>query len=369
MTLYNPRIMPSKRLNILTEHPRLLIVLLLAFFVSGNLAAQHEKIDSFITRQMKEQGINGLSIAIVKNGKVFLTKGYGLANVELNAKASANTVYKIASISKQFIALAVMRLVQEKKLSLSDPVSKFIIDAPESWKSITIRHLLHHTSGLPAEPPGFDPMKEVPDSVYIHNAFADTLAYSTNSKFEYSNFGYFVLADIIRIASHIPFDTFMKKNVFDALNMSDTRTTSATAIIANRASGYTKDEHNVVCNATPVIAMRPSGAFLSSVNDLTLYELAIQHEKLITSANWHSLFTDTVKTPFSMDNQAIYYAYGWMTNLFSKQQLLHHGGSLPGFKSVYFRLPKTKSALIVLTNSEDADAYQIAFGILDILNL
>lgn len=336
-------------------------------FYSSNVFAQQAKIDSFIVKQMKEQAIPGLSIGIVKNGKILLTKGYGLANIELNVRASGKTVYKIASISKQFIAVAIMQLVQQNKLSLNDSLPRFFTHAPDSWRSITIKHLLHHTSGLPAEPPGFDALKDVADSVYINRSFQDTLAYPTGSKFEYSNFGYFVLADIIRIVSQMPFETYMKKYVFDELQMKATRTTSANAIIPNRAGGYIKDERNNIQNALPALAMRPSGAIISSVNDMVQYELGMQHQKLLTGQNWNLVFNDTLKTPMSMDDEPMYYAYGWMNNKQSGKQLLHHGGSLPGFKSVYFRLPQQKTAIIVLTNSDYADCYAIAFGIEDIL--
>ena len=101
----------------------------------------------------------GLSIGVVKNGKVIMAKGYGKANIELNVPASDKTVYKIGSVSKQFVAAGIMKLVQEGKLKVSDPITKYIKGAPVGWNFITIRHLLNHTSGLPVDPPGFDGMK------------------------------------------------------------------------------------------------------------------------------------------------------------------------------------------------------------------
>src|SRR5258705_2993793 len=175
--------------------------------------AQQDSIDVFITNQMKKHGVTGLSIGIVKNGKVIKAKGYGLANIELDVPASEKTVYKVGSISKQFIAVGIMKLVQEGKLKVSDLITKFIKDAPTKWNSITIRHLLNHTSGLPVDPPGFDGMKEQADSIYIKTAFNDSLAFPPGSKFEYSNFGYFILADIIRITSRLPFSEYMKRYI------------------------------------------------------------------------------------------------------------------------------------------------------------
>ena len=231
---------------------------------------------------MKQQGIVGLSIGIVKNGKVIKAKGYGQANIELDIPASEKTVYKIASISKQFIAVGIMKLVQEGKLKVSDPITKFIKDAPAKWNSITIRHLLNHTSGLPVEPPGFDGMKEQADSMYIKAAFTDSLAFPPGSKFEYSNFGYFILADIIRVTSHLSFSEYMKKYIFDEHGLSSTRTTSLEAIIQNRATGYMKTTNDSTLNAPNYLALRPSGAFLSNINDLLKWEMDMQNNKLLT---------------------------------------------------------------------------------------
>ena len=316
---------------------------------------------------MKQQRIIGLSIGIIKNGKVIKAKGYGRANIELDAPASEKTVYKIGSISKQFIAAGIMKLVQEGKLKVSDPVTKFIKDAPVKWSAITIRHLLNHTSGLPLDPPGFDGMKDEADSIYIRTAFTDTLAFPTGSKYEYSNFGYFVLADIIRIISHLSFPDYMKRYVFDECGMSNTRTTSLEAIVPNRADGYIRNAKDTIQNAPNYIALRPSGAFLSNINDLLKWEMEMQHNKLLTPQSWNQLWGDTIKTPLTMDNEAMYYGYGWMTNKVNGKQFVHHGGSMPGFKSVYFRYIQDKTAVIILTNADSADAYGIAFGVSDLL--
>jgi CubicO group peptidase (beta-lactamase class C family) len=345
----------------------ILILFLLLFFFPLTTIAQQDSIDVFINNQIKKQGIIGLSVGIVKDGKIIKAKGYGVANIELNVPATENTVYKIGSVSKQYIAVGIMKLVQEGKLKVSDPITKFINDAPADWNSITIRHLLNHTSGLPVDPPDFDGMKEQPDSFYIKTAFTDSLAFPPGSKFEYSNFGYFILADIIRITSHLSFPEYMKKYVFDECGLLNTRTTSLEAIIPNRAAGYIKNADDSILNAPNYIALRPSGAFLSDINDLLKWEKNMQNNKLLTQKNWNQIWSDTVKTSLTMDNEAIYYGYGWMTNKVNGKQFVHHGGSLPGFKSVYFRYIEDKTAIIILTNSEFADAYGIAFGVSDLL--
>jgi len=335
--------------------------------VSFSALAQQDSIDVFISRQMKQQGIAGLSIGIIENGKVVKAKGYGLANIELNVPVSEKTIFKIASVSKQFVAVGIMKLVQEGRMKVTDPVTKFIKGAPAKWNSITVRHLLTHSSGVAVEPPGFDGMKEEADSVYIKRSFADSLNFVPGSKFEYSNFGYFILADIIRIISNMPFPDYMKKHVFDEGGLSSTGITSLEAIIPDRAAGYMKGADHSIINAPNYVAVRPSGAFLSNINDLLKWEMDMQAGKLLTQKNWDQVWGDTVKTSFTMDDEVMYYGYGWMINKVNGKQFMHHGGSLPGFKSVYLRYVEDKTAIIILTNCDDADAYGIAFGVADLL--
>jgi CubicO group peptidase (beta-lactamase class C family) len=149
--------------------------------------------------------------------------------------------------------------------------------------------------------------------------------------------------------------------------LNNTRTTSLEAIIPNRAAGYIKNATDSILNAPNYVALRPSGAFLSNINDLVKWEMDMQNNKLLTQKNWNRMWDDTIKTPLTMDDEAIYYGYGWMTNKVNGKQFVHHGGSLPGFKSVYFRYIQDKTAIIILTNSDNADAYGIAFGVSDLL--
>jgi CubicO group peptidase (beta-lactamase class C family) len=342
--------------------------LLFLLLISPVSLFAQDSIDIFVADQMTQQRIVGLSLGIIKDGKVIKATGYGKANIELNVSVSDQTVFKIASLSKQFIAVAILKLIQEGKLTLNTPVRNVIKKSPESWKLITIRHLLNHTSGLPEDPPGFDGMKNLPDSVYVTRAFKSKLAFKAGTKFQYSNFGYYVLADIIRIISHQSFSDYMDNYVFSAAGLKATRVTSVEAIVNNRASGYIEDSVKQVQNAPNYIAMRPSGAFLSNINDLLSWETIMQEGRLFGNGPSSTDMTDAFKTALTMDNEPIYYRYGWMINKIGSHHLAHHGGSLPGFKSVYFRYLEEKTAIIILTNSDQTDAYAIAFGIAGFLS-
>ncbi|QMW00591.1 serine hydrolase domain-containing protein [Spirosoma foliorum] len=169
-----------------------------------------DSVDAIIKTHMTSKHIQGVSVAVVRQGKVTLAKGYGLANVELNVPVTPQSVFAIASVSKQFIATGILMLAQEGKLGLDDDIHKFYPDAPQTWQGITLRHLLSHTSGIVREAPAFDPAKIQPDSVVVQSAFPLPLQFPTGTKWQYCNVGYFALADIIRKVSGQPWATFFE---------------------------------------------------------------------------------------------------------------------------------------------------------------
>jgi len=134
---------------------------------------------------MKKYHVAGLSLGIVKNGKVMVSKGYGFANLDDSIPATEKTIFKLGSLSKQFIATAIMVLAEQGKVNLSDYISKYYKDAPVEWRNITIRNLLNHTSGLERESPAFNPMIRQPDSLLIQAAYKDTLLFPTGSNVSY----------------------------------------------------------------------------------------------------------------------------------------------------------------------------------------
>jgi CubicO group peptidase (beta-lactamase class C family) len=136
---------------------------------------------------MKEFHLPGLALAVVKDGKVIKAQGYGLANVARKTPVTPETVMKIGSVSKQFIATGIMLLARDGRLTLDDPISKHLQDSPSSWSAITIRHLLTHTAGLVRESPAFDPDKDQPDAAVPKGAYPVALRFSSGAKWEYSS--------------------------------------------------------------------------------------------------------------------------------------------------------------------------------------
>lgn len=349
-----------------------LSVLVCLFLVlSTGCYAQNDKkdeVDVFIENSMKQQGITGLAVGIIKDEKIIKTKGYGSANLEYNIPVTPNTIFKIGSVSKHIVAVAVMKLVEEGRLRLNDPVNKFYKDAPSHWSKITIRHLLNHTSGLQRESPAFQGMLAKPDSVLIRAAYKDSLVFPTGSKWQYCNLGYFILADIIRKTTGYSFAKYMEEEIFIKNGLSKTQTTSLSDIVPDRAMGYEHHGGDTVLNAENFVALRPSGAFLSNINDMMKWEMLIQSNKILSKNGWQQMWQDIVRISYNNpDGSPIYYGYGLNVTDYKNRKLVFHRGSMPGFQSIYCRFPDEKTAIVILTNSEPANTTPIAQGVADLI--
>src|SRR2546422_6980438 len=155
------------------------------------------KVDDYIKAEMQRQHIPGLSLAVVKDGQIILAKGYGFANVEHQVPVKPETIFQSGSMGKQFTATAVMMLVEAGKVSLADSITKFFTDAPESWKNITVRHLLTHTAGTTDYPRDFDFRRDYSEDELLKRAEAIPLAFQPGEKWSYSNLGYVLLGILI----------------------------------------------------------------------------------------------------------------------------------------------------------------------------
>lgn len=328
---------------------------LLVYLLVASLSAPAQtvdSVDSFIRQEMKKQAIQGLSMAVVRDGKVIKAQGYGLANVEWQQPATAETVYKIGSVSKQFFATGILLLAEEGKLSVRDLVHRFFPDAPESWRGITLHHLLSHSSGLIRECPGFDPLKVKPDSVLIKTAYPAPVLFKPSQKWAYCNVGYFMLAEIISRVSGQTWAQYIGDKLFAPLRMTDTRVTTTSELIPRRAAGYSL-VGNALKNSLEYVAVRPSGAFISTVLNLAKWEAALQSNAVLSQKSNSLLWTPVIETGSKMpDGTPINYGYGWTVATQNNHKMVSHGGSLPGFSAQYIRYPDDNVAIILLTNAD-----------------
>jgi D-alanyl-D-alanine carboxypeptidase len=337
------------------RHRRLAGLLALVVF-GGAVAAGADPTDDFVRKEMQKQRIPGLALAVVKKGVVIKAAAYGIADRKTAAPVTPDTIFKIASVSKQFMATGIMVLVQDGRVSLADTIDRYLPDVPAAWRSITVGQLLSHTGGLMREGPGWTP-SSTSDIEVIRSAYSAPLRSTPGTKWEYSNLGYTVLAEIMARVSGRAWPEFMTERVFRPAGMLSTRTTTITEIVPNRAAGYRDNERLLDAEDWP--AVRPGGAFLSTITDLAKWDQVLYTDRVLTESSRREMWT---ATPLADGSRATY-GFGWFVNRPGARRHVWHSGGLPGFKAQFHRYLDDGLTVIVLINLDDADDDSIAAGI------
>ena len=336
---------------------RVLRVAAALLLVSASFASA-DATDDFIRAQMKQQNIPGLAVAVVKDGTIVKAQGYGIADLKTKAPVTRESVFKIASVSKQFVAAGIMLLVQDGRLDVGDPVTQYIQDAPAPWREITIRHLLTHTAGLTREAPGFKPDSEQPDAALIRSAYSAPLLFKPGERWSYSNVGYVALAEIITRVSGRPWNRFIAERVFTPAGMTATRPTGDAP--ANRVTGYT--DNDKLTPAADWKAVRPSGAFVSTVLDLARWDAVLYTDTVLSEAARREMWTQVTLN----DGTSHPYGFGWHVYEPPRRRSVWHGGGLPGFNAQFRRYVDDRITVIILMNSDDVDDESIAAGVAEL---
>jgi CubicO group peptidase (beta-lactamase class C family) len=342
--------------------------LTLLLLAATRLAAA-DAIDDFVAAQMTAHRIPGVSLAVVRDGRVVRAQGYGLANVELNVKAAPETVYQSGSVGKQFTATAVMMLVEEGKLRLEDPLSRHFREAPATWSGITVRHLLSHTSGLK----DYDlPLWHEYTDGDLFRAFAEPpLAFPPGEKWSYSNTGHALLGLLIERVTGRFYGDFLADRVFKPLGMNATRVISEADIVPNRAAGYRLVD-GVLKNqewVAPSLNRTADGALYFTVLDVAKWDAALYTERLLKRSSLDAMWTpfrlkDGRTTEGYADNA---YGFGWAIGEQRGHRRIEHGGSWQGFRTHISRYVDDKLTVIVLSNLAGASPDRIAHGVAGIL--
>ena len=327
--------------------------------------AHADNVDDYIRQKMARQHIPGLSLAVIRDGKILKAKGYGLANLELNVPATSKTIYQIQSMTKQFTATAVMMLVEQGKVALDDPVSKYLDGTPVTWKNITIRNLLTHTSGLKdfVNESAKSLRLDVSDEDIFKAMIPRPLNFQPGEAYEYSNTNYHLLGMIIHKLSGKPYGVFLREHIFDPLGMKDTRIISLDDIIPNRASGYIWDgEHlNNGEYIAPSVLGYAGGSILTNVLDLAKWDVALYGETLLKFSSLRQMWTSG-----QLNNGDVTgYGFGWEIGETNTHQFISHGGGhRTGFTAVIKRFLNDRLTTVVLSNQFGAsDPASIATGV------
>jgi CubicO group peptidase (beta-lactamase class C family) len=331
-----------------------------AIQISGAQSPPAAAVDAYIALQLRDQHIPGLALAVIRDGQLVKSQGYGLANIELNVPVKPETVFQLGSIGKQFTATAILLLAEVGELSLDDKIAKYFPTAPRSWRNITIRHLLNHTSGLAdytddkyVRPGGLIPLHaELTDEEIFRRFTTLPFDFKPGEKWKYSNTGYAILGFLIHKVSGQSYGEFLDARVFKPLGMSATRVISESEIISNRSAGYllVKNEIKNQYWVSPHWNTLADGALYSTSADMAKWDAALSAGAILKPTSYAQMWT-----PASLNNGKTYsYGFAWDIEEINGHRLLEHGGAWQGFTAHYSRYPDDHLSVIVLTNL-DAD--------------
>ena len=223
---------------------------------------------------------------------------------------------------------------------------------------------MSHTSGLQREGPAYDNFKIQPDIEIIKSAYNLPLVFKTGEKYQYCNLAYFMLAEIIKQVSGMPWQDYIHSELFKPARMNNSYLTDFYRIISNRADGYMHN-HDTLVNATAMYAIRPSGGFLSTSSDMIKWEKAMMEKKIILKKEaWEKLWQPFIKTSDKADSKE-YYGFGWAIDEYKGHKLIVHGGANIGFRSVFARFVNDGLSIIILTNTDEANPRAIANALAD----
>ena len=343
----------------------LLIVLAAALSIVAQ-STPEAAVDAFIKAEMGKQKIPGVSLAVVKDGKPLIVKGYGFANVEHQVPVKPETVFQSGSVGKQFTAMAVMMLVDEGKIGLDDKVSKHLGEVPEAWANVTVRHLLTHTGGLTDYPRDFDFRKDYTEEDLLKRAKEVPTAFAPGEKWAYSNLGYVTLGIIINKVSGKFYGDFLKERVFAPLGMTTARVISEADIVPNRSDGYVLREGEIKHQpwVAPSLNTTADGALYLTVHDMIKWDEALSNGKLIGKTGYDAMWSPVTLN----DGRTHPYGFGWMLRTVNGKRVIEHGGAWQGFKAHIARYPDNKLTVIVFANLAQANQERLATGVATIID-
>jgi CubicO group peptidase (beta-lactamase class C family) len=290
---------------------------------------------------------------VARRGRVLLRKGYGAASRRWKRPNSERTQFRIASISKQFTAVAILLLQGRGKLDVHDHVCDYISDCPAAWADITLHQLLTHTSGIHNlyADPGYTAWQATPaaPAEVMQHYIELPLDFPPGTSWNYTNSGYDLLGQVIERASGLPYEKFLRENIFTPLGMRDTGLLGAT----HQASGYANSFDLTPADTSHPMVDYASGGLYSTVGDLYLWDQALFDDSFLPADLRDLAFT---AYEFMPQSGGLSYGYGFMVGELPElngHRLVGHTGRIEGFLTANFYFPDEQAAVILLANQRD----------------
>ncbi len=311
-------------------------------------------IDSIAEAALKVRSIPGLSVAVMRGAQMVLAKGYGFADVERKIPAAPETIYQLGSISKQFTAAAIMRLVERGKVRLDDPLTKYLPDYPTQGHTVLVRHLLHQTSGIKEffTVQGFDELENGSPEKYsrsdLINLFKkEPFQFTPGERWAYSNSNYTLLGVIIEKASGMTYEQYLQEALFQPLGLSATHSCGARPAGAHFAKGYVLKDGSI--GAAPPVNMNSAigdGGLCSSVLDLVRWNRALVTGRAVRKSSYKRMIASAmVRRGYRPD-----YGFGLSLISLDGRRRLGHNGEITGFTGALAYYPDDDLTVAVLAN-------------------
>jgi len=334
--------------------------------------ASISQINNKVTEFMAKTGAPGVSVAIVKDGALVWTSGYGLADVENKVPATDETMYRLASVSKAVSATGAMWLAEHGKLELDAPVQKYCPAFPVKPFPITTREVLAHTAGIrhykseSLEDPEVSSTKHFESMEEALKLFGnDPLVDEPGKRFHYSTFGYTLLGCVMEGASGQKYADFMKQAIFVPAGMLHTQVDDVHRIIPHRAQGYRKIKGEEIANSdlADTSYKIPGGGLISDAEDMARLEVALLNDKLLKPTTRQQMWTKQTAGATPQDSTRGY-ALGWGFSTWFGFGTIGHGGGQQRVSTVIIMQPERRAGAVVLCNMEDVDVFALAADLL-----
>jgi CubicO group peptidase (beta-lactamase class C family) len=318
-------------------------------FAAPDPATFKAQLDAFVEREMREEKVPGVAIAVLRKGEIVVAKGYGSADVENDVPVTTQTIFQSGSVGKMFTAAAVMTQIEKGRMGLEDPVSKYLPDAPASWRTMTIHHLLTHTSGVANYGRDFDYRRDYSDDELVKVAYGLPLDFAPGARWNYSNTGYALLGILVKKATGKSYLEVLDTEVFKPLGMKTARGISDGDIVRHRASGYELVDGKLKNQdfVSPTLNATADGSLYFSIEDMIAWARGVEQGKVLSAAGWKQVYT-----PVKLNSGKSYpYGFAWRVDTEAGHPRYHHGGAWQGFRTYYSRYLGDDLSVVLLTNS------------------
>ena len=324
-------------------------------------ASLTKEIETYLQTHLNNNHFMG-SVLVSRGEEVLLTKGYGMANLEHNVPNTPSTKFRLASVTKQFTATAILKLQEQNSLDVNDSLAAYLSEYPNG-KQITIHQLLNHTSGIPNYTDFEDFKSKERMAIEIDELIAwfgdRPLDFTPGKRQIYSNSGYVVLTKIIETVSNLSYADYLQQYIFEPLKMSDSGYDRAQTILPNRAAGYlfTGEVYKNV-DFIDMSLLSGAGGLYSTVEDLNKWSRSLDTDTILSQASKDAMFAPTVKVSTD-DNKETYYGYGLRIDTEHNRDRIAHNGGIDGFLSHFARYSHERVTIIVLSNLQTASISRI----------